>query len=214
MAARVLLPPPPAAPEGGADGDAEAASKAASEAHTQATRAALAGLTPALIDAAQAHIDAACEWHRRAHAAAVATDEARKAAAEERSTKAGSGPDAPAQQQPEGEMSLPGHARVLHGNTLYEWSQLLAAAGRPWKPLLDEAVAAFREAGCAETDIRGALKAHTHADELDLGPDPEPEAPAATAAGGASGKAPPPEAKGLPKLERKPKATNGADAKA
>lgn len=40
---------------------------------------------------------------------------------------------------------------------------------------MDEAVQHFRDAGCAESDIRGALKNHYCADQLDLGPDPEPE---------------------------------------
>ncbi len=33
----------------------------------------------------------------------------------------------------------------------------------------------FRGAGCAEADIRGALKNHYCRDQLDLGPEPEPE---------------------------------------
>jgi hypothetical protein len=50
----------------------------------------------------------------------------------------------------------------MHGNALYEWSQLLAAAGdASWRGVLDEATALFRAAGCAEKDIRGALKNHT-----------------------------------------------------
>ena len=41
--------------------------------------------------------------------------------------------------------------------------------------MLDEAVEHFRGAGCAEADIRGALKNHYRAADLDQGPDPEPE---------------------------------------
>ena len=43
-----------------------------------------------------------------------------------------------------------------------------------WRPLVDEAVRHFKDAGCAESDIRGALKNHYCASQLDLGPDPEP----------------------------------------
>jgi hypothetical protein len=50
----------------------------------------------------------------------------------------------------------------MHGNTLYEWSQMLAAVGdASWKSVLDEAAGLFRTAGCAEKDIRAALKNHT-----------------------------------------------------
>lgn len=41
--------------------------------------------------------------------------------------------------------------------------------------MLDEAVQHFRDAGCAPPDIRGALKNHYRAADLDLGPDPEPQ---------------------------------------
>jgi hypothetical protein len=41
--------------------------------------------------------------------------------------------------------------------------------------MLDEAVEHFRDAGCAPPDIRGALKNHYRAADLDLGPDPEPQ---------------------------------------
>ena len=37
----------------------------------------------------------------------------------------------------------------------------------------------FREAGCPENEIRGALVAHSMKDELDLGPDPAADKPAA-----------------------------------
>lgn len=42
--------------------------------------------------------------------------------------------------------------------------------------MLDEAQKHFRDAGCTAPDIRGALKNHFKAPELDLGPEPEPEA--------------------------------------
>jgi hypothetical protein len=41
--------------------------------------------------------------------------------------------------------------------------------------MVDEAVQHFKNAGCAEADIRGALKNHYCAADLDLGPDPQPE---------------------------------------
>jgi hypothetical protein len=41
--------------------------------------------------------------------------------------------------------------------------------------MLDEAVQHFRDAGCAPPDVRGALKNHYRAADLDLGPDPEPQ---------------------------------------
>jgi len=110
---------------------------------------------------------------------------------------------------------LRAQALILEGNILYEWSQMLAAGGRPWRPVLDEATAHFTDAACSAADIRAALKNHTMVAELDLGPDPEPAAapaaPAATAAAAAAAakkadaapKAPPP--KGLPALEKKAK---------
>lgn len=53
--------------------------------------------------------------------------------------------------------------------------QVQAAISKPWKPILDSAVEKFKTAGAAEADVRTALKNHTMAHELDLGPDPEPE---------------------------------------
>lgn len=63
------------------------------------------------------------------------------------------------------------------GNFLYERSQLAARSGKEWRPMVDEAVQHFKNAGCAEADIRGALKNHYCAADLDLGPDPQPEQP-------------------------------------
>lgn len=97
-----------------------------------------------------------------------------------------------------------GSVLIMHGNVLYEWSQVLAAVGKEWKPTLDSAVDKFRSAGAAEADVRGALKNHTKKEELDLGPDPEElAAAAAEAAKEVAAKAP--EAKGLPSLEVKKK---------
>lgn len=50
-----------------------------------------------------------------------------------------------------------------------------AAVDEEWRPLLDEATEKFRIAGCPEADIRGALSGHTMKNEIDLGPEPEPE---------------------------------------
>jgi hypothetical protein len=108
----------------------------------------------------------------------------------------------------------------MEGNVLYEWSQLLAAAGAEWRPTLDGAVERFRGAACSEADVRSALKNHTRAAELDLGPDPEEEAAKAkaaeqeaaaaaaaaeaeAAAAAAAAKQQPEKAKGLPSLGRK-----------
>jgi hypothetical protein len=118
----------------------------------------------------------------------------------------------------EPEITLAGQAQIMHGNIMYEWSQLLAAVGKEWRPVLDEATERFRKAGCSEADIRNALKNHTQVEQLDLGPDPEPvveaEAPAEISSSTSSSskeqhKQPPQEAKGLPSLEvkKKPAAT-------
>ncbi len=61
----------------------------------------------------------------------------------------------------EPEFSLKGQAQIMHGNVLYEWSQILAAVEGEWRPVLDQAVAAFTDAGCNAGDIRNALKNHT-----------------------------------------------------
>lgn len=73
------------------------------------------------------------------------------------------------------EYSFMEQALVMKGNVLFEWSQFLAATNGQWRVLLDGAAELFRSAHCPEKDIRAALKAHTMAAELDLGPDPEPE---------------------------------------
>ncbi len=70
-------------------------------------------------------------------------------------------------------MSLKAHTLVLWGNLLYEISQVRAAVGIQWKPLLDDAVAKFKEAGCSEVDIRQALLNHSKKDEIEIPPEPE-----------------------------------------
>ncbi len=52
-------------------------------------------------------------------------------------------------------------ALLSWGNLQYEESQLVAVAGADWRAILDAATAHFREAGCNETDIRGARHRHT-----------------------------------------------------
>ena len=79
------------------------------------------------------------------------------------------------QSAPEDENNVWAHCLVIWGNLLYEYSQILAAVGEEWKPSLDIATNNFRTAGCPEADIRQALKNHTMKDEIDLGPEPEPE---------------------------------------
>lgn len=117
-----------------------------------------------------------------------------------------SAPEAPKEKdgKSSSDMSLRSQAQIMYGNILYEWSQLLAAVAREWRPALDEAVSQFTAAGCSPADIRNALKNHTQKEHLDLGPDPEPE-PEATPAAVAekAPEVPAPEAKGLPSLELK-----------
>jgi hypothetical protein len=60
--------------------------------------------------------------------------------------------------------------KTHHGGTMLHLRIL-----QDWRPMLDEAVQHFRDAGCAPPDIRGALKNHYRAADLDLGPDPEPQ---------------------------------------
>ncbi len=63
-------------------------------------------------------------------------------------------------------------------------AQILAAtAAAAWRPVLDAAAAKFRASGAPEPDVRAALKNHPRADELDLGPDPEPAGPAVRVCG-------------------------------
>ena len=63
---------------------------------------------------------------------------------------------------------------MCHGGTDHDTAHC-AAPLQEWRKQLDEAVEHFKGAGCAEVDIRGALKNHYCAAQLDLGPDPEPE---------------------------------------
>lgn len=121
------------------------------------------------VSKAEAHIKAMEGLYKQAYDSAVAYEQERKADQEARQQKqdkqqgseaSTSGKDAAADgQQPA--MTISSHARIMYGNQLYEWSQMLAAVGKEWRPVLDEAVKCFKEAGCNEADIRGALKNHT-----------------------------------------------------
>lgn len=132
-------------------------------------------LQAADVEAAKPHIEAAHEWYKKAHAVGLQVEQQRKAEQEAKHKEQAANADAAAagsqQQQQEGtnpgEMSLSAHAQVLYGNTLYEWSQVLAAVGQEWRHLLDDAAARFRDAGCAEKDIRSALKNHTQVSILE-----------------------------------------------
>jgi hypothetical protein len=135
----------------------------------------LAVLQAADVDAAKAHMEAAHTWYKKAHAAAIAFEQQRKAEADAKQKEDGADAAAAAKQPetaangsaaPGEPLSLPAHAQVMYGNSLYEWSQVLAAVGQEWKGLLDDAVACFKDAGCAEPDIRTALKNHTQVGAL------------------------------------------------
>ncbi|KAF8067116.1 CLMP1 [Scenedesmus sp. PABB004] len=207
LAAKLLAKPVSSLPEGVEEGspEAEAAAKAANDAQLAATREALARLKAADVDSAAPHMDAAHTWYKQAAEAAAAAESAHKA---EAAAKAGDGDadKAPAAAAASaggagGDMSLAGHAQVLYGNSLYEWSQVLAAVGKEWRALLDQAVDCFKAAGCAQADIRAALKNHSQAEHLDLG-DEEEEPPAPAPQEPAKQQQAPPQAKGLPALER------------
>jgi len=193
LAAGLLVKPVRTAEDGG--GESAEAAKAAADAAV-ALREALKRVTPADVAAAEPSVAKARAWFAQALAAVPAAEAAAAEAA-----GAGSSEQPPA--------DLRAQALILEGNILYEWSQMLAAGGRPWRPVLDEATSHFTTAACSAGDIRAALKNHTMVAELDLGPEPEPAAPAAAAAPAAPKKAdaapkvPPP--KGLPALEKKAK---------
>jgi tetratricopeptide (TPR) repeat protein len=125
----------------------------------------------------------------------------------EAEAKAGEGAEKKA---PEEDYYIYANVLLNWGNILYERSQLAARAGQDWRPMLDEAVEHFRDAGCAPPDIRGALKNHYRAADLDLGPDPEPQPEKVdesvpTANGTAAAAAAEDAVKGLPSLGPKPK---------
>eukprot|EP01024_Parvocaulis_polyphysoides_P050282 TRINITY_DN48970_c0_g1_i1.p4 TRINITY_DN48970_c0_g1~~TRINITY_DN48970_c0_g1_i1.p4 ORF type:complete len:103 (-),score=24.99 TRINITY_DN48970_c0_g1_i1:225-533(-) len=97
-------------------------------------------------------------------------------------------------------MSLRNQLLVMWGNMLYEQSQLWAAIGREWQPMLDDATAKFKQAGCAIKDIRQALKNHFKGDEVELPPLPESPEPE----GDENEEEATDPVKGLPALPKKP----------
>eukprot|EP00878_Enallax_costatus_P023654 GHUV01025172.1.p1 GENE.GHUV01025172.1~~GHUV01025172.1.p1 ORF type:complete len:199 (-),score=51.20 GHUV01025172.1:586-1182(-) len=125
------------------------------------------------VEKAESYVKAMEGLYKQAYDAALAYEKERKsdqdakqpAKAADSSETSPSGKDtAAAEGVAEGvppPITISAHAKILYGNQLYEWSQMLAAVGREWKPILDEAVKCFKEAGCSEADIRGALKNHT-----------------------------------------------------
>ena len=48
----------------------------------------------------------------------------------------------------------------MWGMLLWEKSQIWAAVGRPWKPLLDQAVDKLREGGAQEADVDLLIASH------------------------------------------------------
>lgn len=58
------------------------------------------------------------------------------------------------------EPSMRAQVLVMWGNTLFEHSQMCARLSKAWRPLLDDAIAKFKDAGCAQADIDQALKVH------------------------------------------------------
>eukprot|EP00878_Enallax_costatus_P026212 GHUV01028101.1.p1 GENE.GHUV01028101.1~~GHUV01028101.1.p1 ORF type:complete len:342 (+),score=133.70 GHUV01028101.1:461-1486(+) len=175
LAAQLLVKPPPSLPEGLQEGtpETEAATKSYNEESTANTKEALMKLKAANVEKAESYVKAMEGLYKQAYDAALAYEKERKsdqdakqpAKAADSSETSPSGKDtAAAEGVAEGvppPITISAHAKILYGNQLYEWSQMLAAVGREWKPILDEAVKCFKEAGCSEADIRGALKNHT-----------------------------------------------------
>lgn len=202
--------------------DAEAAADTARQL-SEALQAALASVTAASVAVAQGHIDKSDAYFKQAlEFADKEKKRSEEEAKEDAAAGAADGKDGGAAASATAEGSLRSSALIMHGNILYEWSQIVGAVSvaAGWRPLLDSAVAMFRSAGCAEADIRNALRNHSKKDEIDLGPEPEPPAkpapaaaatakatPAAAAAPAADKKAaePAPTAKGLPSLAVKSK---------
>ncbi|KAJ9508735.1 hypothetical protein QJQ45_028029 [Haematococcus lacustris] len=144
------------------------ATQAAKEAR-EAKRAAASPATAAAPDAATATTsaaDAASGSDSSAAPAAAASSAGGEGGTEE---TAGSSSSSAAS-------TPPFNVLIMHGNILYDWSQVLAVTGAaPWRPVLDEATAKFRSSGAPEGDVRAALKNHMRVEELDLGPDPDLE---------------------------------------
>ncbi|KAJ9510667.1 hypothetical protein QJQ45_027528 [Haematococcus lacustris] len=160
------------------------ATQAAKEAR-EAKRAAASPATAAAPDAAPATTsaaDTASGSDSSAAPAAAASSAGGEGGAEETAGSSSSAASTP-----------PFNVLIMHGNILYDWSQVLAVTGAaPWRPVLDEATARFRSSGAPEGDVRAALKNHMRVEELDLGPDPDLEVEASVKAP-ASGPAAAPE---------------------
>ncbi|KAL6758145.1 hypothetical protein V8C86DRAFT_2434967 [Haematococcus lacustris] len=136
----------------------------------EAKRAAASPATAAAPDAAPATTsaaDTASGSDSSAAPAAAASSAGGEGGAEE---TAGSSSSSSAASTP------PFNVLIMHGNILYDWSQVLAVTdAAPWRPVLEEATARFRSSGAPEGDVRAALKNHMRVHELDLGPDPDLE---------------------------------------
>jgi hypothetical protein len=198
LRARLIVkptPPPPPPAEGAPTPTPEeerAAADAAAAAQAQALRAGLARVAAADVEAAAAYLEKADEWYKAAAAAAEAADAKRKQeqAVRKQGGKGGKGAGGAStsgggEEEENAAATFAGQTRIMAGNTWYEWSQLLAAAGKEWRPVLDRAVGLFRAAACSDADVRAALKNHARAEELDLGPEPEAGADAGAGAGAA-----------------------------
>lgn len=166
---------PPAAAEG-SDKPSQEAADAFQKASQEATAAALKGLQAGDVQSGQPHFDSAQAWAGLALEAAPALAESVRQEQEERaeSFKA-AGQDPPAFEP----LDFVAHVHLNRGNQLFEWSQVLSAVGvEGWTELVAKAVEDFRAAKCPDGDIRTALLAHTHADQLGgiIPPEPEPKA--------------------------------------
>ena len=90
------------------------------------------------------------EEKKKAAAAAAASGDNKKEG------EAGEAGEAAAAEEP----SMRAQVLVMWGNTLFEHSQMCARLKKPWRPLLDDAITKFKDAGCAQADIDQALKVH------------------------------------------------------
>ena len=123
---------------------------------------------PGAAECSAAEVDAAFQAAADKHAAVLAS---LPAAPPDEDASAPGGEDGEGaarvltpQQQAAAELrAVISNARILWGNILFEHSQVRHARGdeqQQWQPLVDQAVALFRQAKCAETDITRALEGH------------------------------------------------------
>ena len=125
---------------------------------------------PGAAECSAAEVDAAFQAAADKHAAVLASLPA--APPDEDAGAPGGGEDegegppqalSPQQQAAAELRAVISNARILWGNILFEHSQVVHARGDGpdrWQPLVDQAVALFRQAKCAETDITRALEGH------------------------------------------------------